>query len=214
MLTIWLNHMVNTAKDISTKQKILEAAKQVFFDRGMHGARMQDIADKAGINKAMLHYYFRSKEKLFETIFTEATGHLFPMINAILESDKTVFEKIEMICIEYISQVSKMPYLPVFILSETSRQNSSSLKKLWGKQKPPLKAFSTMIETAIKAKQIKPIHPLQLLLNILSLCLFPFAAQQILQHVAGISKKDYEAMMEERKKIVPQLIIQSIKSKP
>lgn len=199
------------SKDLSTEQKILEAARQVFFDKGMHGARMQDIADKAGINKAMLHYYFRSKDKLFETIFMDASNHFFPMLNAIIESDKTVFEKIEVLCIEYINQVGKMPYLPVFILSEASRQQQVFLKKLWTRQKLPLKSFTGMIETAVKEKKIKPVDPLQLLMNILSLCIFPFAAQPIFQHAAGISKKDYETMIEERKKIVPQLIIQSIK---
>jgi len=138
------------SKDLSTEQKILEAARQVFFDKGMHGARMQDIADKAGINKAMLHYYFRSKDKLFETIFTDASNHFFPMLNAIIDSDKTVFEKIEVLCIEYINQVGKMPYLPVFILSEASRQQQVFLKKLWTRQKLPLKSFTGMIETAGK----------------------------------------------------------------
>src|SRR3954463_7666646 len=114
--------MVKSKKDIPPEQKILEAAKQVFFDKGMHGARMQDIADKAGINKAMLHYYFRSKEKLFETIFIDATGHLFPKLSSILESDKTIFEKIELICVEYINQIQQIPYLPIFIISEASRQ--------------------------------------------------------------------------------------------
>ncbi|MGN6211781.1 TetR family transcriptional regulator [Parafilimonas sp.] len=198
-------------KDLSTEQKILEAARQVFFDKGMHGARMQDIADKAGINKAMLHYYFRSKDKLFETIFTDASNHFFPMLNAIIESDKTVFEKIEVLCIEYINQVGKMPYLPVFILSEASRQQQVFLKKLWTRQKLPLKSFTGMIETAVREKKIKPVDPLQLLMNILSLCIFPFAAQPIFQHAAGISRKEYETMIEERKKTIPRLIIQSIK---
>jgi AcrR family transcriptional regulator len=199
------------SKDISTEQKILEAAKEVFFDKGMHGARMQDIADKAGINKAMLHYYFRSKDKLFETIFTEASNHFFPMLSSILESDKSVFEKIEVLCNEYINEVGKMPYLPVFILSEASRREDAFLRKLWQRQKLPLKAFNDMVEAAIKQKKIKPVHPLQLLMNILSLCIFPFAAQPILQQASGISKKDYELMIEERKKTVPELIIQSIK---
>jgi AcrR family transcriptional regulator len=206
--------MVNSKKDMPAAEKILEAAKQVFFDKGMHGARMQDIADKAGINKAMLHYYFRSKEKLFETIFSDAIEHLFPKINTVLESEQTVFEKIENICVEYINQVQQVPYLPLFILSEANRQQDSFLKKLWSKQKPPLKAFGAMIENAIKENQIKAIHPLQLLMNILSLCIFPFAAKPLLQQATGVSKKEYEAMMEERKKIVPQLIIQSITMKP
>lgn len=202
--------MVNK-KDISTEQKILDAAKHVFIAKGMSGARMQDIADAAGINKAMLHYYFRNKEKLFETIFTEAFENLFPKLQSILESDQSIFKKIELICIEYINQMQLMPYLPVFVLSEVNRQPDSFLKMMWNRRKPPVKAFVEMMETAIKQKEIKPIHPLQLLLNIISLSIFPFMAKPLLQHVSGISKKEYDAMMEERKKIVPQLIIQSIK---
>ncbi len=104
-----------------------------------------------------------------------------------------------------------MPYLPIFVLSEVNRQSDAFLKKMWSKRKPPIKAFAEMIETAVKKKEIKPIHPLQLLLNIISLSIFPFMVKPLLQHVSGISKKQYDAMMEERKKIVPQIIIQSIK---
>ena len=198
-------------KDTSVEQRILDAAKHVFITQGMAGARMQDIADAAGINKAMLHYYFRNKEKLFETIFAEAFENLFPKLQSILESDQSIFKKIELICIEYINQMQAMPYLPIFVLSEVNRQPDEFLKKMFGKRRPPIKAFADTIEMAIQQKEIKPIHPLQLLLNIISLSIFPFMAKPLLQHVSGISKKQYDAMMEERKKIVPQIIIQSIK---
>src|SRR6185437_7301913 len=95
LLTIWLNSMVKNKKEKTAEEKILDAAKKVFVTKGMAGARMQDIADEAGINKALLHYYFRSKEKLFEMIFAEAAEKLFPKINAIFESDVPLFEKIE-----------------------------------------------------------------------------------------------------------------------
>ncbi|MEP6682516.1 MAG: TetR/AcrR family transcriptional regulator [Parafilimonas sp.] len=198
-------------KDISVEQRILDAAKLVFVSQGMAGARMQDIADAAGINKAMLHYYFRNKEKLFETIFTEAFENLFPKVQSILESGQSVFKKIELVCVEYINQIQAMPYLPIFVLSEVNRQPDAFLKKMWSKRKPPIKAFVEMIEVAVKQKQIQPIQPLQLLLNIISLSIFPFMAKPLLMHVSGISKKQYDSMMEERKKIVPQIIIQSIK---
>lgn len=203
--------MVNKAKDLSTEQKILTAARQVFFDKGMDGARMQDIADKAGINKAMLHYYFRNKEKLFETIFAESFNNFFPKLASVLESDQPIFKKIEIICIEYINQMQSMPYLPIFILHEINRQPETFLKKIWSNSRPPAKAFFTMIETAVSNKEIKPVHPLQLLMNIVSLCIFPFAAKPLLQQTTGINKKQFDILMEERKKIVPQLIIQSIK---
>lgn len=198
-------------KDISVEHRILNAAKHVFIKQGMAGARMQDIADAAGINKAMLHYYFRNKEKLFETIFAEAFENLFPKLQSILESEQAIFKKVELICIEYINQMQAMPYLPVFVLSEVNRQPDEFLKRMFGKRRPPVKAFIDMVEMAAKQKQIKPISPLQLLLNIISLSIFPFMTRPLLQHVSGINKKQYDAMMEERKKIVPQMIIQSIK---
>jgi TetR/AcrR family transcriptional regulator len=198
-------------KDQSAEQKILYAAQQVFFDKGMDGARMQDIADKAGINKAMLHYYFRSKEKLFEKIFSESFNDFFPRLASILESDKTIFSKIESICVEYITHIQTMPYLPIFILNEVNRQPDTFLKKIWSNATPPAKNFFKMVETAIQKREIKKVHPLQLLMNIISLCIFPFAAKPLFQQITGISKKKFEVLIEERKKIVPQIIIQSIK---
>src|ERR1700759_4757996 len=117
-------------KDLSTEEKILSAAKKVFLTKGMDGARMQDIADEAGINKALLHYYFRSKDKLFEQIFLDVAGALLPRIFAILESDRGLFEKIESFCDEYISQLIETPYVPIFILNEIHRQPQTFLKKV------------------------------------------------------------------------------------
>jgi AcrR family transcriptional regulator len=82
-------------KDLTTEQKILEAARKIFLAKGLDGARMQDIADEAGINKAMLHYYFRSKDKLFEKIFAEVAGHFLPKIMAIFESKKVCLKKLK-----------------------------------------------------------------------------------------------------------------------
>ena len=85
--------MAKRVKDQTTEEVILEAARKVFVKKGMYGARMQDIADEAGINKALLHYYFESKDKLFEKVFMEAAGHLFPKVNEVFNSDASVFEK-------------------------------------------------------------------------------------------------------------------------
>src|ERR1044072_5809634 len=105
----------------STEEKIVTAAKKVFLAKGLAGARMQDIADEAGINKALVHYYFRNKEKLFEVIFTEAALKLFPKINIIFESDGTLFEKIRLFVAEYITVMSENPYLPMFVLNEINK---------------------------------------------------------------------------------------------
>jgi TetR/AcrR family transcriptional regulator len=204
--------MVKIERDISTEQKILEAARQVFFDKGMAGARMQDIADAAGINKALLHYYFRNKEKLFQTIFTEAFENFFPKLSSIVDSGEDVLTKLEMLCVAYINQIQSMPYLPLFILSEANYQPEAFLKKMWGNRRPPVKAFINMIETAVNEGKIKRVDPFQLIMNIVSLSIFPFMAKPLMQYVTGINKKQYDAMMEERKKMVPWLIIQSVKN--
>jgi TetR/AcrR family transcriptional regulator len=198
-------------KDLTTEEKILDAAKKIFLAKGLDGARMQDIADEAGINKAMLHYYFRSKDKLFEQIFTEVAGHFLPKIIAILEAEKTVFEKIEMFCREYIGQVIETPYVPIFILNEINKQPEVFLKKVLNIRKPPVEAFLKQLEREAKQGIIKRTDPLQLFLNVLSLCVFPFVARPMLQLISGKDRSAFNAMMEQRKKEVPKMIIDSIR---
>ena len=209
MLTIWLNYMVNN-KDDSTEGRILTAAQKVFLKKGMAGARMQDIADEAGINKAMLHYYFRSKEKLFEKIFAELSHHFFPKLVMIFESDESVFTKIEMVVAEYIDQMRQTPYLPIFVLNEINRQPEAFIKRMMGNRRPPVKKFFIAVEEEIKKGLIKPIEPTQLLLNIISLSIFPFVARPMFQLLANIDSTAFDKILEQRKKEVPKFIIRAI----
>lgn len=203
--------MVKKQIDKTTEQRILAAAKKIFLSKGLDGARMQDIADEAGINKAMLHYYFRSKDKLFETIFEDIALHFMPRITEIFESDQTLFQKIETFCCTYIEQVKETPYLPVFVLSEASKRPAALMKKMFGNKKPPVHIFFQEVQKEIVAGTIKPIQPAQLFLNMISMCVFPFMAKPMLEHAAGISKKQFDALIEERKKMIPEFIIASIK---
>ena len=205
--------MVKTQQDTTTEQKILDAARKVFIAKGMAGARMQDIADEAGINKAMLHYYFRSKEKLFETIFKELSIEFLPRVNAIFESDLSLFEKIEVFCSEYISRMMENPFIPLFIVNEINKQPEIFLKKMWGGKRPQIGKFLQQIETEIKKGAIERIHPAQLMLNMVSMCIFPFIGKPLCQMVMGINESGYRKLMEERKTLVPQFIIESIRKK-
>ncbi|GEO12209.1 TetR/AcrR family transcriptional regulator [Segetibacter aerophilus] len=198
-------------KDQTTEEKILEAAKQIFLTKGLDGARMQDIADEAGINKAMLHYYFRSKDKLFEQIFIEVVGHFLPKIIAILTSEKTIFEKIEIFCSEYISQVMQAPYVPVFILNEINKQPEAFLKKVLGGREIPVELFLKQLEKETKSGIIRKVDPVELFMNLIALCAFPFVARPIVQLITGKDMKQFMTMMEARKKEIPKLIIDSIK---
>jgi len=212
LLTVWLNQMTKIKIERSTEEKILGAAKKVFVLKGMTGARMQDIADEAGINKALLHYYFRSKEKLFEVIFLEAAQKLFPKINSIFESDKSLFEKIEDFCSEYITVMSENPYLPLFVLNEISRDPENFLGKIWDKQKfPRPQKFLEQIEKEIKKGIIKKISPLHLLINLISMSIFPFVGKAMIQFTMGLDELQFRNIMHQRKKEIPKFIIDSIK---
>jgi len=196
----------------SAEEKILAAAKKVFTTKGMAGARMQDIADEAGINKALLHYYFRSKEKLFEVIFFEAAQKLFPKINLIFESDMPLFEKIENFAEQYITMMSENPYLPLFVLNEVSKEPEIFIKKIWGKQNMPRpEKFLVQIEREVKNRTIKKISPLHLLINLISLSVFPFVAKPMIQFTLGLDEMQFKNVMEQRKKEVAKFIIDSIK---
>jgi TetR/AcrR family transcriptional regulator len=210
LLTIWLNYMVKR-KDQTTEEKILAAAKKVFVVKGMAGARMQDIADHAGINKALLHYYFRSKEKLFEVIFKEAASRLFPKMNAILNSDIPLFDKIRRFAHDYIEIVIENPYLPLFVLNEINKQPHAFSKKMFGNNRPSIHKLAGQIEKEIKKGLIKPISPAHLIINMLSMCIFPFVGKPMIQLVMNIDELQFSNMMEQRKTMIGDFIIASIK---
>lgn len=199
-------------RDSSTEDRILASARKIFLDKGLDGARMQDIADDAAINKAMLHYYFRNKEKLFDTIFLQVIDEFLPRVFAILGSEQPLFEKIRLFCSEYITQLTQTPYVPMFVIQEVNRNPQRLLKKVLHGKQPPLEKVIMQINQEVKKGVIKPVLPVQLLLNILSLCLFPFLARPMIQTLTGMNNKDFFYMMEQRSQDVYTMIINSIKA--
>ena len=162
-------------KDGTTEEKILQAARKVFVRKGMAGARMQDIADEAGINKALLHYYFKNKAILFEVIFMQAAQKLFPRINEIFTGDLPLFEKIERFCEEYIDIIMENPYLPLFVINEINQNPDLFFEKLMnGKTRPNPEKFLQQMEREVKKGNIHKVSPLQLLVHLISLTIFPF----------------------------------------
>ena len=199
-------------KDKGAEERILAAARKVFMSKGMAGARMQDIADEAGINKALLHYYFRDKDKLFEVVFLEEAQKFFPKINGIFNSDAPLFEKIENFVNEYIDEMQENPYLPWFVMNEINRDPDQFMYKIWGKDNLPRPGqFLEQIAKEIKKGTIKRISPVHLLMNLLSMTIFPFVAKPMLTRNLRLSDVRFRSIMEERRKEVPNFIIDSIK---
>lgn len=198
-------------KDENTEKKILEAAKNVFQSKGMDGARMQEIADKAGINKAMLHYYYRSKQLLFEAVFEDAFSMLAPQLNAILNDDSSIEDKIGNFTSNYISFIIKHPFLPNFVIQELNRNPDFILKMKNKKEFPNLEKFKKQVALEVEKGLIRPISAEQLFINILSLNIFPFVAKPLIKAFTNADDKAYKQLMENRKTEVSNFIINSIK---
>ena len=200
---------MNAKKD-NTEEKILDAAKAVFVKKGMDGARMQEIADEAGINKALLHYYFRSKEKLFDAIFTKIVGFAFPEIGQILQSDIDFKYKVEQVVDIYLDLLLKHPYLPGFILKEINRDPSVFFKLVLKHGFTPKPIFKVISESMDRGEIIR-MKPEHLAVNVISMCVFPFAAKPVISFVAfDEDKKATQAFFEERKQEVKQFVLRAI----
>lgn len=203
--------MAKTKANHDTEGQILEAAKDVFQQKGMDGARMQEIADKAGINKAMLHYYYRSKQLLFESVFSNAFAMLAPQLNKILNDDSNIENKVKNFTSNYISFISKHPYLPHFILSELNRNPKFFEKIQKNAGFPTLDKFNAQVDLEVKNGILKPTDGKQLFINIISLNIFPFVATPLIKGFLKTDDKGFAQLMEERKTAVSDFIINSIK---
>ena len=136
----------------------------------MTGARMQDIADEAGMNKALLHYYFRNKETLFEQVFLEAARQLLPRINEVLNADLPLAEKIRSFCEIYIDIGMENPQLLLFVLNEIHQDPELFLRKvLKGRPRPNPNRFLDQLQEEIDLGRIRSIHPVQLFMHLLSM---------------------------------------------
>lgn len=196
---------------MTTEEKIFEAARTVFQKKGFAGARMQEIADEAGINKAMLHYCFKNKKSLFEAVFKNAFFQIVPQINEIFNSEASVFDKIRKFTHDYITFISKNKFLPSFIIQEMNNNPDFISKILSDGKGPNPSVFLAQIEKEIKQGVIRPLEPRQLVLDIFSMSVFPFAAQMMLKATLHISDTEFDQIMEERKTHIAEQLINAIK---
>ena len=198
--------MSNT-KDISTEERIKAAARKVFHQKGFAGTRTRDIAEEAGINHAMLNYYFRSKEKLFEMVMMETMAQFFKGVNLMLNDESTSLdEKIDLIVSNYVDLLLKEPELPTFILNEV-RPNPQAFVE----QNPIKEALTHSVLTrqyaeAVARGEITEPNLMQAILNVIGLVIFPFIAKPILTSIVNIPEEQYKALMLQRKTLIPQWI--------
>lgn len=194
----------------NTENKILEAARQVFHQKGFNGARMQEIADVAGINKALLHYYFRNKESLFEKVFNETFFQIASKMTEIFMSEMTLLSKIEVFVNFYINFISQHSYVVHFIINALY-EKPEKLREIIVRQNLAPGLFLEQIRKQLKEEIGLDIDPLHIYVNILGLVIFPVVAKPLIQSIFAISEEKMVVFFEERKKIVPTFIANALK---
>ena len=194
----------------SAEIRILEAARKVFQTKGYDGARMQEIADEAGVNKALLHYYYRNKDTIFQAVFEESFGILAQKIRETFLSDRPFRSQVEEFTRYYINFITENPFLPHFILNALY-EKPEQIKALFEKNRINPDQILKHIREKIGNELQITADPLHVYINILSLCIFPVIAKPLIQTVFGFPEEIMRKFYGERVQAVPEFILNALK---
>jgi AcrR family transcriptional regulator len=190
------------ATDVSTEERIKNAARMIFTKKGFLATTIRDIATEADINVASVNYYFRSKEKLFAFIMEETIQKLFNKIEPVLNDENTsLFQKVEVCVGYYIDQVLENPDFPFFMVNEV----------MAGSTKLPMISNIKLLVNSHFAKQLRALetdgqinfHPMNLIWNISGMIMFPFLTRPQLLQSGNFTSDEFHQLMQERKKLIP-----------
>jgi AcrR family transcriptional regulator len=191
-------------ENTSTEEKIKEAARKVFTQKGYAATRTRDIAEASGYNLALINYYFRSKEKLFDIIMVE---HLQSFVHSVLgivnDRHTSLMEKIEQLVSHYIDMLIANPDLPIFVLSAINADPKRLIAKTMFEQVRPENVYLIEQWHEMNKRMEAQVNPMHMMLNILSMTIFPFAASPLFRSKTGMDQDTFNAMMQERKKLIP-----------
>ena len=190
------------AEEAQTEKLIKEKAKILFFQKGLLGATTQDIADEAGVNRALIHYYFRSREQMLDLLLEETLMEKKERAFKILSKSIPFREKIALYIDTVVDYGLKYPHLENFIISETAK-NPERMKSFCTQY--PIKSSDLIREQLaeeIKKKRIEPISPEHFMVNLAAMCNYPLLAKSVLKTIHGMTETSYKKFLQERKQII------------
>jgi TetR/AcrR family transcriptional regulator len=198
------------AKNKNTEQKIFDAATELFLEKGVDRTSVRDIAAKAGINLALMNYYFRSKENLFDAIFTNLVKKNTKELVKILDSDLELSDKIRQYVTSYIDILLKNPLLVSFFMAilHRSREKITEMEVislLYGREK-----FTQQIIDEGKKGTIRKTDPSHFFVDMISMITFPFAIRPMIMDKNGLNDEGYAAFIEERKNHISEMLLKSL----
>jgi len=190
------------AEELDTEKLIKEKAKILFFQKGLLKATTQEIADEAGVNRALIHYYFRSREQMLETLLDETLHEKKDRVRGILTSTMPFKQKIALYIDIVIDYGLTYPYLDNFIISETARR-PEKIKSFCSNDRMKSSDLirSELAEEIAKGK-IADISAEHFMVNLSSLCHYPLLAKPVLQAIHGMTDSSYRKFLMERKRVI------------
>lgn len=205
--------------DADTETRILTAARTVFVRRGTAGARMQEIAAEAGVNQALVHYYFGSKDELAERVFIEAARRIIPALSSLLNPDVTLEQMVERFVTAYITTVRDTPFIPAYLLAE-AHQHPERLNKLMQKATGNVPShvaamaiarIDAVIAERVAAGTMRPMPARQLLISVLAMVVMPFVARPVILSALGMDDQGFDEFLNERQRELPSFIINAFR---
>jgi AcrR family transcriptional regulator len=190
---------------MTTKERILQGAHDVFQRNGFSGATMQAIAEKSGVNKALLHYHFGTKTELFHAILQQSFSQLLPAVFMALNSEMPLRDKLRNVVELYLGTIIKNPELPLFVISELQRNPSFIKKQINLRSFPP--RFVQQVNDASARREIIHAEPADIMADLMGLCILPFVARPILQHLSGKSNAQYKEFLQHRVQHVCDVLV-------
>ncbi len=190
-------------KDSTTENHIKETAKNIFFKQGKYQATTQEIADIVGVNRTLLHYYFRSREVLLEIVLQEGQAEFKDKMSKKINHELPFKERINQFIDVWMEHTNEYPYLDSYLVSQM--HNGNFLENLVNKSKTNQKELSDFlndIEMEMQAGNISKMEPLQFILNLISMISYPLIMRPLLEKTFSLSKKNYTKVMEERKEAI------------
>ncbi len=198
------------SKNKNTEQKIFEAATELFIEKGVDRTSVRDIASKAGINLALMNYYFRSKENLFDAIFSDLVNKNTQDLLQILNSDLELSDKVKKYVSAYIDMLTKNPLLVSFFMAILHRSREKiteidAISNLYATEK-----FTQQIIEEGKKGSIRKTDPSHFFVDMISMITFPFAIKPLIMDKNALDEKAFDQFIEERKSHITQMVLRCI----
>ncbi len=187
---------------VETEQLIKKTARDIFFQKGRLKATTQEIADEAGVNRALIHYYFRSREQLLQVVFEEAVAETRQKIAAIFESDLPFKKKISQYLDVFIDRNFRYPYMQNFIITEINQNPDKEDDYLNKKRENLCRTIFPQLNEEIKKGNMAPVKPEHFIANLMSMCSYPLVAKPILQRMFALDDDGYKTFLQERKQVI------------